>query len=124
LQFIIIIPFIIMQQLTMLPLSIVQRFWSMPADTLSSQTQVSFIPPSHSSIFVVQRGMIIMFMPVVPVIGGFMLMPIPGIIICRSIVIIMRIVSRIGWSCFGAQWSTDKQKQLENPSNYLKMRIL
>jgi hypothetical protein len=94
LQPIIIIPFIIMQQLTMLPLSIVQRFWSMPADTLSSQTQVSFIPPSHSSIFMVQRGMTIMFMPVVPVIGGFMVMPIPGIIICRSIVIIMRIVSR------------------------------
>jgi len=87
LQFIIIIPFIIMQQLTMLPLSIVHRFCSMLADIVSSQMHIIFMPPSHFSIFMVQRGMTIRFMPVVPVMGGFMVMP--GIIICRSIVIIV-----------------------------------
>lgn len=93
LQFIIIIPFIIMQQLTMLPLSIVHRFCSMLADIASSQMHIIFMPPSHFSIFMVQRGMTIMFMPVVPVMGGFMVMP--GIIICRSIVIIVGVFLKL-----------------------------
>jgi hypothetical protein len=93
LQFIIIIPFIIMQQLTMLPLSIVHRFCSMLADIVSSQMHIIFMPPSHFSIFMMQRGMTIMFMPVVPVMGGFMVMP--GIIICRSIVIIVGVFLKL-----------------------------
>jgi hypothetical protein len=59
-----IIPFIIMQQLHIPPAIIVQRFCSMPADMASSQVQVIFMPPVHFSIAIVQRGIIIMFMPV------------------------------------------------------------
>jgi hypothetical protein len=58
-----IIPFIIMQQLHMPPAIIVQRLWSMAVDVGSSQVQVIFMPPSHFSIFIVQRGIVIMFMP-------------------------------------------------------------
>ena len=70
-----IIPFIIMQQLHIPPAIIVQRFCSMPAETLSSQTQVIFMPPVHFSKVIVQRGTIIMFMPAgvapgVPIIPG------------------------------------------------------
>jgi hypothetical protein len=93
LQVIIIMPFIIMQQLTMLPCIIVQRFWSMLAAVASSQTHVIFMPPSQRSICIVQRGIIIRFMPVGVAIGAFMAMPaIMGIIagvICRSIVIMV-----------------------------------
>ncbi|MBV8899667.1 MAG: hypothetical protein JOY92_06095 [Verrucomicrobia bacterium] len=90
LQVIIIMPFIIMQQVTMLPFIIVQRFCSMLADIVSSQAHVIFMPPSHISICIVQRGMTIMFIPGAAGMGGFMVMPdiIPGII-CRSIVIII-----------------------------------
>jgi hypothetical protein len=58
-----VIPFIIMQQLHRPPAIIMQRFCSMPADIASSQVQVIFMPPVHFSIFIVQRGTIIMFMP-------------------------------------------------------------
>jgi hypothetical protein len=87
-----IIPFIIMQQLHMPPAIIVQRFCSMPADIASSQVQVIFIPPGHFSIFIVQRGTIIMFVtpgamvgvPMAPAFGVPMpVMPIP----LRSIII-------------------------------------
>jgi hypothetical protein len=52
----------------------------MPADIASSQVQVIFMPPVHFSIFMVQRGIIIMFMlagivaapPITPV-------PMPGV---------------------------------------------
>jgi hypothetical protein len=56
-----IMPFIRQQQLHMPPAIIVQRFWSVPAATLSSLVQVIFMPPGHLSIFIVQRGTIIMF---------------------------------------------------------------
>lgn len=49
-------PFIIMQQLTMPPAIMVQRFCIMVHAALSSQEQVIFIPPLHFSIFMVQRG--------------------------------------------------------------------
>lgn len=58
-----IIPFIIMQQEHIPPTFMVQRFWSIPAATLSSQVQVIFIPPGHFSKVMVQRGTMIMFMP-------------------------------------------------------------
>jgi hypothetical protein len=69
-----IIPFIIVQRLHMPPAIMVQRFWSIPADVASSLVQVIFMPPVHFSIFIVQRGTIIMFMPagigpVPPIIG-------------------------------------------------------
>jgi hypothetical protein len=51
-------PFIIMQQETMPPAIMLQRFCIMAATVLSSHTQVIFIPPAHFSIFMVQRGII------------------------------------------------------------------
>jgi hypothetical protein len=59
-----IIPFIIMQHEHIPPASIAQRFCSVAADILSSHLHTMRIPPSHFSIFMVQRGTIIMFMPV------------------------------------------------------------
>jgi hypothetical protein len=87
-----IMPLNIMQQLHMPPAIIVQRFCSMPADTLSSQVQVIFMPPVHFSSFIVQRGTIIMFVPpgvmagapIAPALGA----PIPAMLIpLRSIII-------------------------------------
>jgi hypothetical protein len=57
----------------------------MPADIASSHVQVIFMPPVHFSIFMVQRGTIIMFIPAgivaappiipVPMPGAPMLIP-------------------------------------------------
>jgi hypothetical protein len=70
-------PFMTMQQLHMLPASMVQRFCTMLAAILSSQLQVIFMPPGHFSIFMVQRGTIIMLGAIVeaPMVG----VAIPGI---------------------------------------------
>jgi hypothetical protein len=54
-----IMPFIIMQQLHMPPAIMVQRFWSIVADILSSHLQVIFMPTLHFSMETVQRGTII-----------------------------------------------------------------
>jgi hypothetical protein len=75
-----IIPFIIMQQLHIPPPVIVQRFCSIPAETLSSQTQVIFIPPVHFSMVIVQRGTIIMFMPVAVAAGAPVIPAAPAIV--------------------------------------------
>jgi hypothetical protein len=78
-------PFIIMQQLTMPPAIMLQRFCIMVQAALSSQVQVIFIPPVHFSIFMVQRGIMSHCAPVgivdmlVPVIAG-MLIPVRSII--------------------------------------------
>jgi hypothetical protein len=87
-----IIPFIIMPQLHMPPAIIVQRFWSMPAETVSSQTMVIFMPPAHFSKVILQRGTIAMFMPgadapAVPIIPDGDAMPMPDIIPIRSVII-------------------------------------
>jgi hypothetical protein len=88
-----IMPFIIMQHEHMPPAIIVQRFWSMPADILSSHTQLIFMPPAHFSNVILQRGTIIMFMPVgivpgVPIIPPVPDIPMPGMPIpARSIII-------------------------------------
>jgi len=63
----------------------------MLADIASSQVHIIFIPPSHFSILMTQRGIIVMFM--FGVVG--MLLGIPGIIVAiegRSIVIISSVV--------------------------------
>jgi hypothetical protein len=88
-----IMPFIIMQQLHMPPAIMVQRFCIMLQVIASSQAQAIFMPPSHFSIFIVQRGIIIMFipvgivpgipMPVVPMVP--VPMPIMPVIVPRSI---------------------------------------
>jgi hypothetical protein len=75
-----IIPFIIMQQVHMPPAIMVQRFCIMVHDTLSSHVQVIFMPPSHFSILMVQRGIIMVpmpagIMPVMPVIPLVPIMP-------------------------------------------------
>ena len=94
-----IIPFIMQQQLHRPPAIMVQRFWSMPAETLSSQAQTIFMPPLHFSKVIVQRGTIIMFVPAGAVAGVPIIppapamvtpgMPIPG----RSIIIAVVILS-------------------------------
>ncbi len=104
-----IIPFIIMQQEHIPPAIMVQRFCSMPAETLSSQVQVIFIPPAHFSKVMVQRGTIIMFMPagaaagpIIPPAPGI---PMPGIPIpVRSVIIAVIVVrsSRVPRSSGGS----------------------
>jgi hypothetical protein len=57
-------PFIIMQQLTMPPAIMLQRFCIMVQAALSSQEQVIFMPPLVLSIFMVQRGIMSHWAPV------------------------------------------------------------
>jgi hypothetical protein len=84
-----IMPFIIAQQLTMPPASMLQRFCIMLHAVGSSHVHVIFMPPEHFSNFMVQRGTIIMFgiIGAVPV-PGAMPVPMPGMPIpVRSIII-------------------------------------
>ena len=91
-----IIPFIIMQQVHMPPAIMVQRFCIMVHDILSSHVQVIFMPPSHFSIFMVQRGIIIMFIPGGIVVGAPIVpmpMPMPAVPIpMRSIIMLVMLV--------------------------------
>ena len=90
-----IIPFIVQQQENIAPAIIVQRFWSIAADALSSQAQSIVIPPSHLAKVMVHFGTITMptpagELPVVPIIpaGGIIPVPMPVIPITpRSIII-------------------------------------
>ena len=89
LKVIIIMTFIIMEQLTMPPASILAMFCIMLTAIWSSDMHIIFMPPSHFSIFIVQLGIIIMFM----LAAGIALL-MPGIIVdipipVRSIVIIV-----------------------------------
>jgi hypothetical protein len=70
-----VIPFIMQQQLHRPPANIVQRFCSMPADTLSSQTQTIFIPPLCFLNVIVHRGTITMFMAGAVVFGALNIPP-------------------------------------------------
>ena len=93
-----IIPFIMQQQEHIPPAIMVQRFWIMVDDTASSLTQVIFIPPGHFSIFIEQRGTIIMFDPV-GMVEGEPIAPVPAepmlipIMFERSIIMAVLIVS-------------------------------
>jgi len=60
------IPFIIMQQLIMLPDIMVQRFCIMPEAISSFVEHMIFIPMSVVSIFMEHLGTIIMFIGIVP----------------------------------------------------------
>jgi hypothetical protein len=86
-----IMPFMVMQQLTMPPCSMVQRFCIIEAATGSSQVQVIFMPSLVFSILKVQRGTIIMLgaigmVPGLPIPIGV----VPGIgIAIRSIIIVL-----------------------------------
>jgi len=105
-----VMPFIITQHEHMPPVSIVHRFWSMLADILSSQEQVIFIPPLHFSIFIVQRGTIIMLgppaiapgAPIAPApISG---VPIPGIPIAVRPTIIAVVMGILSSGCVPNSW--------------------
>jgi hypothetical protein len=90
-----IMPFIIMQQLHMPPAVMVQRFCSVPADTLSSHTHMIFMPPGHFSKVILHRGTIIMFMFVgavagAPIIPAGAVIPIAGMLsLLRSVIIVV-----------------------------------
>jgi hypothetical protein len=88
----IIIPLFIMQQLIMLPAIISHMFCSMATAMESSLLHIIFMPPSHFSIFIMQRGTIIMF--IVGMLGMDMGMGviIGAVIMERSIVIIFFMV--------------------------------
>ena len=83
------IPFRTMQQLIIPPCIIMQRFCIIVQEVWSGQVQVIFIPPSHFSIFIVQRGTISQLDgAIIPGIIGPVAPGIPGIIVpIRSIVI-------------------------------------
>jgi hypothetical protein len=85
-------PFIIMQQLTIEPVSIEQRFLTMLAAMASSQVHMIVMPVLVFSIFMVQRGTIIMFGIMPPAVPPIVPMPVvmPGIAIpVRSIIIML-----------------------------------
>jgi hypothetical protein len=90
LQVIMVRPFIIIVQLTMPPASILQRFCIMAAAISSLAMHIIFMPSLVFSIFIVQRGIIIMFIaPAALPIGMFMLAPMPGMpIMFFSIIVV------------------------------------
>lgn len=53
-------PFFIQQQLHMPSQSILHMFCSVAQDISSSHSHIIFIPPAHFSIFIVQRGVMVM----------------------------------------------------------------
>lgn len=71
----IIMPFIMQQQLHMPSLSILHMFCKVAQDISSSQEQVIFIPPVHFSIFMVQQGTMHMLPAPIDIEG----IPAPGI---------------------------------------------
>jgi hypothetical protein len=84
-----IMPFIIMQQLHIPPAIMTQRFCSIAAEVLSSQTQVSFIPPLHFSAVILHRGTIIM-LGAVGVAAADPGIPMPGMPVrFRSVIIVV-----------------------------------
>jgi hypothetical protein len=94
-----IIPFIITQQEHIPPVIMVQRFCIMVLDIGSAHEQWIFIPPLHFSNFMVQRGIIIMFMPagmdmpgiepMVPApLVGIVMPPMPIMPIIRSVIVL------------------------------------
>jgi hypothetical protein len=71
-----IIPFIVQQQLTIPPAIMLHIFCIMAHAEGSVQTQVIFMPPGHLSTFIMQRGTMTVFIPVMP--AGIPI-PIPGV---------------------------------------------
>ncbi|MEI8194606.1 MAG: hypothetical protein WCI73_01725 [Phycisphaerae bacterium] len=88
-------PFIIMQQQQVPVESIMAMLCIMLHWALSAQVQVIFMPPGHFSIFMVQRGIIIMFMAgIAP--GSMFIMPVDiamGLI--RGVVIVVCITDSL-----------------------------
>jgi hypothetical protein len=93
----IIMPFIMQQQLHIVPASELHRFCSVVAAILSSQTHMIFMPPVTFSIFILQRGIMAMFMGIMPLIG--MPMPMfgdimPGIPIVVGFIIVLIMITQ------------------------------
>jgi hypothetical protein len=80
-------PLSIIEQLTMPPAIMVQRFCIMVQAALSSQVQVIFMPPVHFSIFMVQRGIMSHCAPAGMLSGMLPGVPMAGMFIAvRSII--------------------------------------
>ena len=82
-----IMPFIMQHMLHMPPAIMVQRFCIMVQAAASSHMQVIFMPPGHFSIFMVQRGTIIMFGVMVGMPAPIGIVPPMPVIAARSIII-------------------------------------
>jgi hypothetical protein len=82
-------PLSIMEQLTMPPVIMVQRFCIMVQAALSSQVQVIFMPPVHFSIFMVQRGIMSHWAPVGALMGMLPGVPMAGIAVRSIIMFVM-----------------------------------
>jgi hypothetical protein len=94
-----IMPFIIRQQLHMPPANMLHMFCTMAQAIWSAQLQVIFMPPGHFSIFMVQRGTIIMLGiigAVMPPIGP-MPVPMPGMPMPDRSIIIVPIMVIPSW---------------------------
>jgi hypothetical protein len=92
-----IMPFIMQQTEHMPPASMVHRFCIMLHAVASSQVQVIFIPPWHFSIFMVQRGTIIMFMAVgMPMAVPMPVAPAPIMPVRSIIIVLVMIVPSLG----------------------------
>ena len=74
-----IMPFIMQQQLHMVPARELHRFCSVVAAIWSSQMQVIFMPPVHFSIFMVQRGIMATFIGIM-VCAGMLGVIMPGML--------------------------------------------
>jgi hypothetical protein len=86
----IIIPLFIRQQLIIEPAIMSQRFCNMPVARASSLWHIIFMPPSHFSTLIVQRGTIIMFMAgVAIVVEGFAIIGLPMFILSTAIIVFM-----------------------------------
>src|SRR6266581_1106298 len=70
-----IMPFMVQQKVHMPPAIMVQRFCIMAQAVGSSHLQVTFMPPVHFSIFMVQRGTMTMFGAIGVVIPGIIAAP-------------------------------------------------
>jgi hypothetical protein len=116
------IPLTCMQHEHIPPASIVHRFCIIPTATLSSLVQTIFMPPGHFSIFTVQRGTIIMFIPVEGV-DGMPIVPMPVAPIpmpARSIITALVITLHSLWSSLVVE--TGHPKTARVGSHYSKKR--
>jgi hypothetical protein len=89
-QVIIGMPFIIMQQDIMPPCIMVIMFCIIEHCILSSHIHMIFMPPSHLVMVILQRGIIIMFMGIIPPIPGIMPAIVPMFIsFIRPVIIVV-----------------------------------
>jgi hypothetical protein len=92
-------PFMVQHMVHMPPAIMLQRFCIMVQAAASSHEQVSFIPPAIFSIFIEQRGTIIMFgaiagaAPVMPMPVPMPIPVMPIIPLIRSVIVPVMVVS-------------------------------